>query len=77
MDLTVQSYNSFQRPKSFDEYKKFCQYRKNTCVLPSGKRNYALVDRNKVDYFVKIFNEFLSEKFNQNFIILILLKNKS
>lgn len=53
MDLTVQSYNSFQRPKSFDEYKKFCQYRKNTCVLPSGKRNYALVDRNKVDYFIK------------------------
>ena len=25
----------------------------NTCVLPSGNRNYAIVDKNKVDYFVK------------------------
>lgn len=25
----------------------------NTCILPSGSRNYAIVDKNKVDYFVK------------------------
>lgn len=25
----------------------------NTCSLPSGNRNYALVDKNKVNYFVK------------------------
>ena len=52
MILAVQPYNTFIKPKNFEDFKKSS----NTCVtcrLPEGKRNYAIVDKNKVDYFVK------------------------
>ena len=28
------------------------QYICNSCILPEGNRNYCLVDKNEVDYFV-------------------------
>ena len=51
MDLTIQP--NFQYQANFSQFQKAAQLRKNTCVLPSGRRNFATVDKNKIDYFVK------------------------
>ena len=52
MELSVQNYTAFTKPKTFSD---FTKSRKISvpCLLPSGNRNYVLVDKNKVDYFVK------------------------
>lgn len=52
MELTVQNYTAFTRPKTMSDFTHSPKVCRN-CLLPEGNRNYTIVDKYKVDYFVK------------------------